>query len=810
MPFVKNAKTGKPTFVSQDQVEAKLASGEVEPLEGQEFGAIGPAGQVQSVAPEKLQRTKDLGGRVATGEEIEEQRLEEQFGDDPLRTGAEGLARGASLGLSDILLQGFGASKRGLRERKERSPTLSTVSEVAGGAIPSLLGGGPSGLAKALKSSPAGIIDDTGKAISKKLGGGVKGAVGRGTVEGGLYGAGATVSEVALSEEPLTTEQIGMSLTSNVLFGAGVGGLAGLGGIALEKTARKAKEITGDTLERLSKPASAADDISDLSKLDRKGLKIAKEAETARLDDVVKQQKTTVADEIRAYQEKRNAANPFLATDDEAARILSDSKRSIRRHVDEPVGLAENPNKALDPLRREATALRRAIDGGDEFLAKLAGEQDTLLKKLSKQLEAGGETVTLQGKMARRYADFAEVKVRRGKSLEIPMEDAKKFQAALGSGEVQGMRAKAHGELQGLLDENLALQQRIQASYKPPASERLTAIDDAFEALSSQKGGKKGLADQLMQGAAYSVGSTIAAPLGPLAPIVGAKIADFMADLGGLTKKLSKAGEKTAERLNTAVDAFLNVTERATRSAPLAATKTLQAVSYGKGEQPLRPMVPTKSRLVENYRQRENELRAQVTTAPDGRVVMRPESRMALGERLSAIAAVSPVAADRIETIAARRVEFLVSRLPKRPDIAAPLAGPDRWQPSDFEMAKFARYAAAVEDPAAILERMNDGTLTPEDAEAMREVYPETYAHVQQQIMERLPELQQTLPYERRLTMSILFGLPVDPAMRPEILTVLQNSFAQNMGGAIAAPSPTGTPRKTSEQEPTAAQKRAG
>jgi hypothetical protein len=142
--------------------------------------------------------------------------------------------------------------------------------------------------------------------------------------------------------------------------------------------------------------------------------------------------------------------------------------------------------------------------------------------------------------------------------------------------------------------------------------------------------------------------------------------------------------------------------------------------------------------------------------------------------------------------------------------------GPDRWQPSDMEARKFGRYAEAVENPAGIVERLADGSLTPEDAEVMKAVYPGLYEKVQTGLVDRLTELRQSLPYERRLTLSIMFGVDVDPSMSPPMVAALQKSFVEppqspQMPGAGAQQQTPGVNvGALKAPEPTRAQKTAG
>jgi hypothetical protein len=190
---------------------------------------------------------------------------------------------------------------------------------------------------------------------------------------------------------------------------------------------------------------------------------------------------------------------------------------------------------------------------------------------------------------------------------------------------------------------------------------------------------------------------------------------------------------------------------------------------------------------------------------------MRPEAREAMASRLAPIRESNPALADRMETLAARRLEFLSSKLVRKPDLPSILAGPDKWQPSDMEMRTFARYAAAVEDPGAVEHRVAAGTVTPEDAEAYHAVYPERAAAFRQQILTQLPSLRKTLPYQRKIALSIFTGVPVDPAMTPNVLAVLQGQFDEpgSEGGTQA---PKAQPQfgsvKKSIEAPTPSQSR--
>jgi hypothetical protein len=105
---------------------------------------------------------------------------------------------------------------------------------------------------------------------------------------------------------------------------------------------------------------------------------------------------------------------------------------------------------------------------------------------------------------------------------------------------------------------------------------------------------------------------------------------------------------------------------------------------------------------------------------------------------------------------------------------------------------------------------MSEGAITPEDAEAVRDVYPELHADVTRQIIERLPELRKSLPFAKRLALSMFTGVPVDPAMDPRILGILQSTYAAESGseGGTQAPKPEPAFGSVSKEPGTPAQQR--
>ena len=169
------------------------------------------------------------------------------------------------------------------------------------------------------------------------------------------------------------------------------------------------------------------------------------------------------------------------------------------------------------------------------------------------------------------------------------------------------------------------------------------------------------------------------------------------------------------------------------------------------------------------------------------------------------LASVTPYTADRLESRAVRRIEFLADKMPQSVQL-----GMKVFPPSEMAMRAWARIIAAADDPGGIEERLVDGTGTPEDREVMQALYPDRMAEIMRRLVED-PERFRKLPYRSRLALSFLTGAAVDPSMDPRILAQLQRRYTEepNTEGGTQAPRPQPAFGSVSRPEGTPAQQRA-
>lgn len=677
-------------------------------------------------------------------------------------TGALGTVTG---GLSDVAIRAAGGGDT-IASLKEENPEYHTGGAIAGAFIPVGLGG---------LAARAGSAFRAGEGAS--LGRALLGGVGSGAAEGAILGAGQGVSDLATSRDPITWERAASSLSSNMLFGAATGGalggvVGGAGNLVERGLARADNAISEGLASRAAEDANAATAASvspDLAALDSKGLRAARETELASVEASRVPQRQQFADDLGAFRAETKDQKLYLATKDpdvkgigdikQMAKVSLDADRKIDRLLNNPIQLAENPKYALGALQQQDNALSKILKNETELRAVFAADET-------------------------------------------------------------GTRAAALDAIGPALERNRALQGRIRELTAAPVSDRLSAIDNAKEALALpkpktapepepsllQKAASGGIFGALTGAAAHI---PVIGQIPGVAHLIGAKGAEAITSL--VFGRLGKATGALAERTKQTVDAFSGAAKAAKAVSVPLATKTLAAVRYA----PPQDSAPEEHKtLPALFKARTDEIKSQTAYDETGVPRMRPEARAAMAAKLRPVRAADPIMADRMETIAARRIEYLSSLIPRQPDFGTPqLGGSKPWQPSDMAMRGWARSAAAVEDPHGVEERAINGQLTHEDAAAYWAVYPENAQHFQRSVLEKLTDLQESLPYARRLSLGIFAGVPVDPSMNPRVFGQLQGQFPDEPGSQGGTQAPKPSPQmgsiKKSPDAPTPAQNRA-
>ncbi len=250
-------KKGNPIEVTGDELVQKLQSGDFVPAS--ETVTVRNA-QGDSVALPSDTASRQLKEGGYSGESVGEQagraheaQLEEEFSGAGagLAAGGLGLARGASLTLSDAALAGLGiVDPETIQNLQRFQPGASLAGEAGGLLGTAWLAGGAGAAARIAGYTPAGMAARGAAVLGAKAGGNTlaRAALGlgvEGAVDGALWSGAQSISDAVVNNDPLTVE----SFLANVGSGAAVGGFAGglLG--AAGKMASRETRVTPKALE---------------------------------------------------------------------------------------------------------------------------------------------------------------------------------------------------------------------------------------------------------------------------------------------------------------------------------------------------------------------------------------------------------------------------------------------------------------------------------------------------------------------------------------------------------------------------------
>jgi hypothetical protein len=271
---------------------------------------------------------------------------------------------------------------------------------------------------------------------------------------------------------------------------------------------------------------------------------------------------------------------------------------------------------------------------------------------------------------------------------------------------------------------------------------------------------------------------------------------------------VAERASQLREKAATALDRALGLAAKGARDGKAMAVAgtvaALESPLWDAGEpQKRRKATEDKKGAQELFRARAAEV-MRAANDPDG-------ARQEIARRTGII---HPEVRKAVEDAALRKLQFLADKMPKDPRPAV-LFGQREWQPDRAMIERWARYVRAADDPAAVLEDLADDRVTPEAAETLRVVYPSVYGELQRRLIERAPELQEGMTYQRRMQLGLLFQVPTDPSLTPEALTYLQSGVAANEPQAQQqqpqgppAPAVASAPRLSDDYE-TGAQRRA-
>lgn len=320
-------------------------------------------GTVVSVEKDKVPTLLQYGYRLEAPEEGLNRRVQAEESEhysstgQQLIAGAEGLASGATLGLSDIALDAAGADTS---QRADYNPRLRLGTEILGALVTAIPTGGGSlearGVAGTVKAfTPSAALSRGAGAIGEKmLGKGLAGRAVAGAVEGGVAGTSFEAARAVLADDPFTVESAVSGATLGAFFGAGAASVAhGVGGLVNKVSGRKAAAA----LEGLDGLGGGADDY-----IARTGAPSLERELAQSLEDIRLQQATP--------------ARAATELDIPAPRKYGPSKTANQVYGDVARGLVPDSefakvNDAISGFKTEVDRLTTEISAAHETAAKL-------------------------------------------------------------------------------------------------------------------------------------------------------------------------------------------------------------------------------------------------------------------------------------------------------------------------------------------------------------------------------------------------------------------------------------------------------
>jgi hypothetical protein len=431
-----------------DSLGDKFISGQVGFVPNSKIPMVDPQGEPVFIQPQHFKVALDQGYKIDTPEAQTNKWLQENYGSgaQTAQAGLESVARGLSIGLSDVAAKGLGADTEAMRLRKEANPKTAIAGEVGGIIAPTIFTGGEALLAKAgvagaekgtaaalAKLTPIELAMQGGKAVE----GAVANAVGKteaatlankiiqkgfpkmagSAVEGAIYGTGNTLSEDALGEHDLTAEHLLANVGINAALGGGLG--AGVAGIEASKPLAqaaidKAKKATGEAAKKsitslfgvpeevLNKYVSYKEKGIDLSTLPSRAELAEDVAEKvggakAKVKELESDLKFDLMPRARqeAYESEKQAAEMLRGK-------LRDNAEEFASHLEAYKGEAVNLSKAVQ-LELQGMEIKKSNDLISELSSREQKWRDKGLDNVADEI--GKIRTDIENKIAEGTAD---------------------------------------------------------------------------------------------------------------------------------------------------------------------------------------------------------------------------------------------------------------------------------------------------------------------------------------------------------------------------------------------------------------------
>lgn len=784
----------------------------------------------------KLEEKESVNSpNVISDEQMAQLEAEQAKYNAPFTAGLAGAARGATFGLSDVALTQTGLVKPQTLERlKEQNPGSSIAGEVAGvgaslfvpgSAVARLAQLGTKVAGKTAQKIGANVAESTAAKIAKKATAVAAGSA----VEGAFYGTGQIISDSAIGRPPKNAEDIVATVGLSSLLGGGLGfvfkGFAEGAPVALRSLAnspipklRQVSEKATNAWADLSAFVSGADKayLRESFALTKEGKELRKglsnylsEADTKAKDltKLIKEQNDTFKAVSREYFEHSQPAERLIINEQVPLdRAVESTNQLIRSNIEALRKMREDvisfPRAKVDKLEAElnrfANSAQKAINQGDDAPRQIYHVIDKYKKDLDKYIPYNKLVAALQqdfvteitairsgvrdalenkdiwGEAAARQEVINEA-YNRVKTLDKDFlrHFGKKSTTRSGRSVNEFSEGKMHAFITKIHKQGGDEKQKI-------LTDRLQAMQDFVDTVAT---GKPGVIDAL-SGRRQVIESELATlnkyrqtkwytersagaevPLASLGVGLATGILPAAATYGvyGALRNPARALramswlEKTIVGTDSAIykniDAFLKNNKVQKLSEGISKTPL---IFYNESTSDKRKQFEENLEKYKELNDNPEDLIDKISSNIGEFNEYAPETSQALAQKMG-------------DSIA-----FLMQSLPKKEGLSALSLTPSIPM-SDYEINKFARLEKLVFYPMTILEDLDNNMITSESVDVIRNLYPELYQNITNQFMQALMNDKDIkVDYQKRLSLSILLGNPLDNSLNPRFIASMQ------------------------------------
>lgn len=776
------APDGQPLPLPDEQVQDAVVRSQGGFLKGTKVPVLSPDGVPGEIPAEEAPEAFRTGYTYAP-KDVAEAKLQAAHGTgiEQLKTAGEGLARGASFGASDWAeTRLLGVKPEDIKARQEANPVTSTVSEIGGAVLPMIasevLSGGaatpgvaanvariagaaPLAVAKlgaGVETAASGALNVAGRTGLTRA---IAAAAARGAgaaFEGGLYGAGHVVSEAALGNPDLNAEHALSQVGIAALTGGTVGAGLSLAGSALKAipwskylpipkgtTPEEIEEFAGQRAFKAARPTltqtkTANAKMGGVAQLgdDWWNEGIVSKGSTAESSlDAATGKVDEYADKIGQFYNKLDHDTNGVAV--YPTGFFDD----LRKAVIEPMKANPMLRKAVGRVSDDVASYEAKFEGKKWLsfndLWTMRKEIDGAINwNIQSDANYNGALTHLRNAVQDATMDAADTA---GKALVGPADTAT-------SDALKELNRKFASMLfaKDLFAARVAKEQTFNTFS---LTDWLAAIGGV--AAEGPFGAAAGLANKFLL---RERGNQLAA-----------------AGAYGLAA-LQRAVQANQAAIGDAVQAFLGP-GGVRRAVTPAAVDVLLHTSFDDNT--------SADDRVDGYDRQIRQIR-ELNTNPNTLVER-------LGSSTEDLLGAAPQTVAALQSKTQQAVAFLASKAPPPP---ATIDGQRVGPPTDTEMARWARYVRAVQDPLTVLQDMASGRLSEEGLETLRTVYPQLYGELSKRltlaVTERLAE-GQPVSYPQRQALSRFLGAPVDGATAPGMTRVWQQAYAREQAQENAA-----------------------